>query len=173
MADGNSESVNVFISVGSNIAPAENLRMACRELEASFGELNLSAVYQTPAVGFEGDDFLNMVISLHSVSGMHSIVSSMETLHRKAKRVRLENPYSPRTLDLDVLLYGSVISQRLKLPHDDIEKYGFVLGPLAEIAPDLRHPVVGQTMREMWAAFDTADCPMQRVDIGLTAVDCA
>ena len=167
MADGNSAAVDVFVSVGSNIEPERNLRLACNELEQDFGDLSLSPVYRNPAVGFEGDDFLNMVIGFQSADAPEHIVARMEELHRKAKRVRQQNPYSPRTLDVDVLLYGDLVRRRLKLPHGDIDKYGFVLGPLAEIAPDIRHPVNGKTMQALWNEFDESDCPMTQVDIGL------
>jgi len=167
MPDGNSTAVDVFVSVGSNIEPERNLRLACNELEQDFGALSLSPVYRNPAVGFEGEDFLNMVIGFRSASAPEYIVARMEDLHQKAKRVRQQNPFSPRTLDVDVLLYGDLVRRRLKLPHGDIDKYGFVLGPLAEIAPDILHPVNGKTMQALWDDFDEASTPMTQVDIGL------
>lgn len=159
--------VDVYVSAGSNIAPEDNLRLACRELEADFGALSLSAVYQTPAVGFDGDDFLNMVIGFRTAVAPDEVVARMEGIHAKAERVRLPDPYSPRTLDLDVLLYGGVVQRRLKLPHGDIEKYDFVLGPLAELAPQVRHPVVGKTLLQMWQDFDQGASEMQRVELDL------
>ncbi|MEE4184554.1 MAG: 2-amino-4-hydroxy-6-hydroxymethyldihydropteridine diphosphokinase [Gammaproteobacteria bacterium] len=164
MTDTAAPTVEVYVSAGSNIRPEENLQLACRELHADFGELSLSSVYRNPAVGFAGDDFLNMVIGFRTAADPAAVKARMEEVHALAKRQRQADPFSPRTLDLDVLLYGDLVEQQLKLPHDDIEKYGFVLGPLAEIAPELRHPVSGKTIAELWSAFDNAAAPLTRVD---------
>jgi 2-amino-4-hydroxy-6-hydroxymethyldihydropteridine diphosphokinase len=167
MADGNSTRVDVFLSIGSNIAPEDNLRMACRELSAGFGDLTLSSVYRNEAVGFEGDDFLNMVVGFSTEVDPEYVFARLDQLHTQAGRVYQDNPFCSRTLDLDMLLYGDLIRQRLKLPHTDIEKYGFVLRPMVEVAPELRHPVTGKTMSQLWDGFDTEKNPMQKVDIGI------
>ena len=97
------------------------------------------------------------------------IVERLEQLHTQARRKRQADPFSSRTLDLDLLLYGDLVRDRLKVPRDDIEKYGFVLGPLAEVAPELRHPLTGETMASLWENFDKDEHPMNKVDIGLEA----
>ena len=135
MLDSRNAPVNVYLSAGSNIDPERNLRLACDVLEAEYGELTLSPVYQNSAVGFEGEDFLNMVIAFSSTDAPDRIVDCLEHVHELAERVRQENPYSPRTLDLDLLLYGDAVSNQPHLPHDDIDKYGFVIKPLADVAP--------------------------------------
>jgi 2-amino-4-hydroxy-6-hydroxymethyldihydropteridine diphosphokinase len=168
MLDTRNAPVNVYLSAGSNIAPEHHLRMACQGLEAIYGELTLSSVYRNPTVGFKGNDFLNMVIGFSTRETPEQIVANLEHLHQRAGRRRQANPFCSRTLDLDLLMYGDVIRPELKLPHDDIQKYGFVLGPLAEIAPDLRHPVAGLTMRELWAGFDRSRHPMTRVDLNVS-----
>jgi len=167
MLDTSLAPVNVFLSAGSNIEPADNLKMACEELAGEYGDLMLSSVYQNSAVGFDGDDFLNMVIGFSTTEPPEQVVTRLEGLHEKAKRERKSNPFSSRTLDLDLLLYGDLVRQRLKLPREDIEKYGFVLGPLAEVAPELRHPVKQLPMRKLWDGFDQDSNPMEKVDIGL------
>jgi 2-amino-4-hydroxy-6-hydroxymethyldihydropteridine diphosphokinase len=164
MTDSAAAAVDVYVSAGSNIRPEENLQLACRELQADFGELSLSSVYRNPAVGFAGDDFLNMVIAFRTSAEPEQVLARMEEVHTLARRERQANPFSPRTLDLDVLLYGDLVEQQLKLPHADIEKYGFVLGPLAELAPQLRHPVSGKTMAELWQAFDHSGAELTRVE---------
>lgn len=167
MLDIRNAPVNVYLSAGSNIAPEHYLRMACQALEATYGELALSSVYRNPTVGFKGNDFLNMVIGFSTRETPEQIVANLEHLHQRAGRRRQANPFCSRTLDLDLLMYGNRVSPRLKLPHGDIEKYGFVLGPLAEIAPQLRHPVAGRTMSELWAGFDRARHPMTRVELDI------
>ncbi len=162
-----SAGVEVYVSLGSNIAPVEHLRQAYQELAATYGELHSSHVYRTAAVGFDGDDFLNMVIGFHTREKPQAVLEHIEEMHDTAERVRTDNPNSPRTLDVDLLLYGSMVSRRLNLPHGDIDRYAFVAGPLAELAPDLRHPVSGKTMAELWAGFDAGERDLQPVDIGL------
>jgi 2-amino-4-hydroxy-6-hydroxymethyldihydropteridine diphosphokinase len=157
--------VDVYVSAGSNVAPEENLRLACRELTRRFGPLAMSGVYRNPPVGFTGDDFLNLVLRFRTAEPPAAVVAELERLHELAGRVRGLERFAPRTLDLDLLLYGDAIitEHAIRVPRDDIVKYGFVLGPLAELAPDLRHPVNGQTMTELWAAFDQRKYPLERV----------
>ncbi len=159
--------VEVFVSIGSNVRPQENLRLAHEELSNTYGELQTSRVYRSEAVGFEGDDFLNMVVGFHTREKPQALLDHIEELHTAAKRVRTDNRFSPRTLDIDLLLYGQLVSQRLKIPHHDIDRYAFVAGPLAELAPALEHPVSGKTMAELWRDFDRSACPLECVDIGL------
>lgn len=157
--------VDVYVSAGSNVAPEENLNRACRELTNRFGPLDLSGVYRNPPVGFAGDDFLNLVLRFRTGEPPATIIAELERLHALAGRVRGLERFAPRTLDLDLLLYGSAVlaGAGIRVPREDILKYGFVLGPLAELAPELRHPVTGQTMAALWANFDQARYPMERV----------
>lgn len=166
--------VDVYVSAGSNVAPEENLRLACRELTRRFGPLDVSATYRNPPVGFSGDDFLNLVLRFRTAESPATVVAELERLHALAGRVRGPEHFAPRTLDLDLLLYGAAVlpGAGIRVPREDILKYGFVLGPLAELAPELRHPVTGQTMAELWANFDQARYPMERVGDLLTSQHC-
>lgn len=157
--------VDVYVSAGSNVAPEDNLRRACRELARRFGPLAISGVYRNPPVGFSGDDFLNLVLRFRTAEPPPAVVAELERLHVLAGRVRGPERFAPRTLDLDLLLYGDAIIPEagIRVPREDILRYGFVLGPLAELAPDLCHPVTGQTMTELWARFDRAGHPLERV----------
>lgn len=157
--------VDVYVSAGSNVSAEENLRLAVRELTGRFGPLATSAVYRNPPVGFTGDDFLNMVLCFRTADDPATVVRELERLHVLAGRVRGPGRFVPRTLDLDLLLYGNAVipEHGIRVPREDILKYGFVLGPLAELAPDLRHPVTGQTMAELWAGFDQREFPLERV----------
>ena len=167
MPDGHYGPVDVFLSAGSNIEPEEHLRLACRELSGDFGELTLSSVYRNEAVGFDGDDFLNMVIGFKTTAEPEKIVARLEELHLQAGREREANPFCSRTLDLDLLLYGDLVRNRLKLPREDIEKYDFVLAPLVEVAPTLRHPVNGMTMTEIWDDFDSDGHPLEKLELAI------
>jgi len=158
--------VDVYVSAGSNVAPEENLRLACRELRRRFGPLDISDTYRNPPVGFSGDFFFNLVLRFRTAESPAAVVAELERLHALAGRVRGPERFAPRTLDLDLLLYGAAVipDAGIRVPREDILKYGFVLGPLAQLAPDLQHPVTGQSMAELWANFDQARYPLERVD---------
>lgn len=155
--------VRVYLSAGSNVEPLVHLRRAVTALRALFGPLTLSSVYRSRSAGFAGEDFLNLVIGFDTTASPQAIVAELERLHREAERVRTGNPFSPRTLDLDLVLYGDLVSADLRLSHPDVVNYSFVLGPLAEIAPGLRHPGTGETIAEMWRRFDKTVHPLECV----------
>lgn len=157
--------VDVYVSAGSNIEPERHLPVALRRLEGRFGPLLLSPVYRTRAVGFDGDDFLNLVLSFSTDLGIHAVKSILDETETQGGRSDCAGSFTPRTLDLDLLLYGPQVFDEpdVRVPRADILKYAFVLAPLAKLAPDLRHPTDGRTMRELWAAFDGGDQVIQRL----------
>ncbi|MDE0678628.1 MAG: 2-amino-4-hydroxy-6-hydroxymethyldihydropteridine diphosphokinase [Gammaproteobacteria bacterium] len=146
-------SVRVFVSAGSNIDPRANLETACRALKRRYGQIELSPLYQSPAEGFTGPDFLNLVAGFRTKDSPGEIRKRLAEIEARAGRDRSGGKFSSRTLDLDLLLYGDRVDAALKLPHPDIERYAFVLKPLADLAPDLRHPVSGATIAELWRTF--------------------
>lgn len=159
--------VRVYISGGSNIEPEKNLQLAGHELRRRYEDVAVSPVYRTAAVGFDGEPFLNCVFSFETRESARAVVDYLEQLHTLAGRVRGPNAWSPRTLDLDLLLYGDAIipAAPVKVPREDIRKYAFVLRPLADLAPDLVHPESGESMAELWRRFPGRDEPMERVDL--------
>lgn len=110
-------------------------------------------MYESPAKGFSGPPFLNLVLSFRTDETPETILKVLSGLEAVAGRDRSAGKFSSRTLDLDLLLYGDRIDAALKLPHPDIERYAFVLKPLADLAPDLRHPATGATLSELWRSF--------------------
>lgn len=157
----------VYLGLGSNIRPEDNLRLGVRELGWRYGELVRSPVYRSTPLGFAGDDFLNMVIGLESDDAPADIHQQIEIIHDRAGRQRGSDRYTSRPLDIDLLLYDDLIVEhpRFRLPRSDVLKHSFVLRPLAEVEPELLHPETGRTMREHWQEFDVSCHPLEPVSV--------
>ncbi len=136
----------VFVSLGSNIEPEQHIRRAISALRETFGGLRVSSVYRSAAVGFEGRDFLNLVVGFDTDRPVEAIALALRQIESLLGRVRGGPRFSSRTIDLDLLAYGDQVIERgpLRLPRDEITRYAFVLRPLAEIAGERVHPVLGR-----------------------------
>ena len=158
---------DVYVGVGSNIEPEANLRLALRELEKRFGPLRRSTVYRNPAVGFEGEDFLNMVVGFQTKKSIEAVSAALARIEKKARRERTSTRIEPRTLDLDLLLFGGQVidNAEFTVPHGDLLKFAFALRPLAELAGPVIHPTAGVSLSELWKRCEFRDHPMKPVDI--------
>jgi 2-amino-4-hydroxy-6-hydroxymethyldihydropteridine diphosphokinase len=156
----------IFISLGSNIDREENTRAGVKALQQAFGKLTLSSVYESEAVGFDGDAFYNMVIACEVDAPVHETNQKLRDIEDANGRDRSGPKFSSRTLDLDLLLYDDLVIDEngLKLPRGEILKNAFVLWPLAEIAPDMIHPETGTTFAELWAGFDKSKENLKPID---------
>jgi len=163
------DAVRVFLGVGSNVEPEANLSLCIRELRRRYGELLLSPVYRNKPVGFDGADFLNLVVGLETHLPPATLQADIESIHALAGRTRGGERFSSRPLDIDLLLYGDQVSDEpgYRVPRSDVLRYSFVLRPLADIVPDLVHPVTGRTLAWHWAEFDDAAHPLDAVDLPL------
>lgn len=156
----------VFVAAGSNIEPRRHLGAGLVALAERFGVLRLSPVYQNSPVGFDGEDFLNMVIGFETDAPVESVAAVLAAIEAANGRAHAEGKFAPRTLDLDLLLYGDLVRHEgeLQLPREEITRYPFVLKPLADLAGERQHPTLGRSFSELWAAFDGPGHPLHKVD---------
>ncbi len=160
----------VYISIGSNIDKDQHIRQGVQELAAHYAPLTLSTVYESRAIGFEGDDFYNLVAGFDTQDTPAQLGAVLAGIEQRSGRVRNGVRFAPRTLDLDILLYGDLVQHdgTHQLPRGEIDEYACVLCPLAEIAPNERHPETGITYRDMWRRFSDATQPLVPVDLTLS-----
>lgn len=142
----------VYISIGSNIEKEKNTSSAVKALQAHYGPLDISNVYETKAVGFDGDDFYNLVVGFDTNESPLEISQKLKEIEANHGRARGKEQFESRTLDLDQLLYGDLVMNMdgINVPHPDILRYNFVLKPLAELAGNVVHPEEDQTIDELW-----------------------
>lgn len=154
-----------YISVGSNIDKDIHIPSSLRALERHFGKLTVSSLYESEAVGFTGDNFYNLVVGFDSSLDVKSVAKTLRQIELDHGRTRDCKKFSARTLDLDLILYDDLVINdgRLQIPRNEIEHYAFVLEPLAEIAPDLKHPVSHRSYAEIWEQFDKSRLAQKRI----------
>jgi 2-amino-4-hydroxy-6-hydroxymethyldihydropteridine diphosphokinase len=156
-----------YVSVGSNIDKESNIRSAVAALRAKFGQLVISSVYESAAIGFAGRSFHNLVIGFDTDYVPVEVVQILRRIEHQHGRTRHEKRFASRTLDLDLLLYGDLILDEggLQLPRDEITRYAFVLRPLAEVAGDLLHPQLGVPIQDLWNTLRFNGQRLQPVDV--------
>ena len=139
----------VFVAAGSNVEPQANLTQALTELARRFGELQVSPWYRNAAVGFAGEDFINFVFGFRTELGVHEMLAQLRDVETICGRPRNAPKWAARSMDLDVLLYDDLVldDPQLKLPRPDLLLRPYMLGPLADIAPDLRASHAGPDHR--------------------------
>ncbi|MGB0723383.1 MAG: 2-amino-4-hydroxy-6-hydroxymethyldihydropteridine diphosphokinase [Gammaproteobacteria bacterium] len=149
----------VYVSIGSNVERERHVRAALESLEARFGQLLVSPVYETEPVGFQGEPFYNLVVGFSASDEPEMLVEQFRRIEAENGRVRGGARFAPRSLDIDLLLFDDRVEDRgrVRLPRDEIEKYAFVLRPLADIAPAQVHPVSGERFDRMWARMAATD----------------
>ena len=154
-----------YISIGSNIDRDKIIPSSLRALKKQFGELIISSIYETESIGFIGAPFYNLVVGFDSDLEIKTVGKILKKMEEDHGRVPGGKKFSARKLDLDLLLYGDQITSkgRLQIPRDEITHYAFVLEPLAEIAPNLQHPVTHRTYAELWDAFDKTGLVQKRI----------
>jgi len=158
-----------YLNLGSNQEREKNLVSAIVDLKKHFVVAAISPVYESEAVGFEGESFYNLCVAIDTDMTPQQINATLHEIEDQHGRDRNQPKFSGRTLDIDLILYGDAIINegKLSLPRNDILKYAFVLKPLADIAGDERHPLIEKNYRALWQEFDQGAQPLQRVELEL------
>ena len=155
----------VFIGIGSNIEREFHTREAYRLLHQYFDNVLVSPVYDCPAEGFDGPGFYNWVARVDTSLSLEAIYQLFKQLEAEYGRKDWYKKHCSRTMDLDLLCFDQMVCDApVTLPRAEILQRAFVLRPLADIAPDMRHPVVGKTFSQLWQAFDHSKQPTTPID---------
>ena len=161
--------VDVFVAAGSNVEPERHLARACAEIAQSWPDAFFSRAYRNVAVGFDGPDFINLVCGFSTAQPLEAVIARLHAIETQCGRPRYAPKWASRTMDLDVLLFGDRVEKTADytLPRPDLLKRPYMLGPMAEIAPEVVHPVAGKTVGALWKEFDREGHAMEPVSIEL------
>ncbi|MBL0710346.1 MAG: 2-amino-4-hydroxy-6-hydroxymethyldihydropteridine diphosphokinase [Colwellia sp.] len=159
----------IYISLGSNIEREYHIKCGLEALarifDLPFQALTLSSLFESDAIGFSGQPFYNMVAGLTCSHSVEQVTALLRNIEFKYGRCENAKKFSPRTLDLDLLLFDDLICESpAQLPRDEIDKNAFVLWPLSEIAPDLVHPILDRSYRNLWQSYDKTQQQLNIVD---------
>lgn len=159
--------VRVFVAAGSNLEPEKHLARACAEIRHSWHDAVFSRAYRNAAVGFDGPEFINLVLGFTTAQPLEAVIARLRAIETQCGRPRYAPKWASRTMDLDVLLFGDRVEKTTDytLPRPDLLKRPYMLGPMAEIAPDVVHPTANKTMRQLWEEFDRDGHAMNAVDL--------
>jgi len=157
----------VLVAAGSNVAPLENLRRALDVLAAHYPRLRCSTAYRNRAIGFEGEDFVNLVVGFDTDDDLATVIGHLHAAEGACGRARNAPKWAPRSMDLDILLYGDRVCDEpgLVLPRPDLARRAYMLGPAAELAPDTVHPTLGRTLADLWRDFAQHEHALTSVDL--------
>ncbi|WP_075187591.1 2-amino-4-hydroxy-6-hydroxymethyldihydropteridine diphosphokinase [Teredinibacter haidensis] len=146
----------VLLSLGSNINREHNIRSGLNALKAEYGTLEISPVYESEAVGFDGDNFYNLIVAIETNASLSKLSKTLKHIESLHGRDRASPKFSSRTLDIDILTYDVLcgIYSGIQLPRDEILKNAFVLLPLSDLRPEGRCPGTQRRYLELWQAFD-------------------
>jgi 2-amino-4-hydroxy-6-hydroxymethyldihydropteridine diphosphokinase len=177
----------VYVAAGSNIAPGRHLGCAVAELTREFADVRFSPWYRNrpaaasagaagavgapgtageeSAVCSEGIDFVNLVAGFTTALSVREVQARLRAIEDRCGRARRVQAQLPPVLDLDLLLYGDLVSAEpgLNVPRPELLTRAYMLGPLAALAPQVMHPTAHLSIGELWQRFDRAAHPLERL----------
>jgi 2-amino-4-hydroxy-6-hydroxymethyldihydropteridine diphosphokinase len=158
-----------FVALGSNIEPEAHLSQAARLLREGFVTTRFSACYRNPAFGFVGADFINAVAGFDTALSVEALITALRRIETQCGRGPADPRWGPRAIDVDLLLYGQLVASTpdYTLPRPDLARRIYMLGPLAELAPDLRYPPNGPSIGELWGRFPRGPAQLTRIELDL------
>ena len=157
----------VYLGLGSNVDAENNIRLAIKWLQETFIDAAFSPIYRSKAVGFEGDDFYNLVARVETAASPDELKLLLNKFEDRHGRLRDVPKFSDRTVDIDILLYDELTLNQpgLILPRPEITQFAHVLRPLADIAPHLLLPGGEHTILQLWHNMDCAEHTLQAIDL--------
>ena len=159
----------LVLSLGSNLQREKHIRFALAALQALFARIDVSPVYETRAVGFDGPDFYNLVVVAETALELECLLVKLRQIEDDAGRIRNGKSFQSRNLDIDVLLFGeaNLRGQGRNIPRNEIEHAAYVLKPLAQVLPKMPHPVSGICFEDLWGAYRSDEPAPKRVEFDL------
>jgi 2-amino-4-hydroxy-6-hydroxymethyldihydropteridine diphosphokinase len=145
----------IHINIGSNQNREANIASAIDYLRLNFTIVKISDIFESPAEGFEGDNFYNMGVNATTKLSVEDVNAVLKNIEKTFGRDRTQPKFSSRLIDLDLVIYDDLVDLNANLPRDDILKYAFVLAPLAQLSGDEIHPLTKQTYQQLWRSFQT------------------
>lgn len=156
-----------YLGLGSNVDAPANIAAGISELQEKFGPVRLSPIYRTAAVGFDGNPFINLAAAIETELQPLELKQFLNDLEDRHGRLRNVAKFSDRTLDIDILLYDDLylMSPALEIPRREIMTFAHVLKPLADLAPELEHPVFHKKMSDIWKEFGGHRDGLERIEL--------
>lgn len=150
------EAVDVYLGIGSNIGDRHSyINQAIQEVDKIARVISISELYETEPLGFKADqNFINCCIKIRCSMTPHQLLKALREIERELGRLEKSKNgmYKSRTIDLDILFFGDLTysDKQLVIPHPELHNRSFVIQPLNDIAPELKHPLLNRTIQEIW-----------------------
>jgi 2-amino-4-hydroxy-6-hydroxymethyldihydropteridine diphosphokinase len=160
-----------FVAIGSNVEPQIRMPQAARELKGRYPDVRFSRCYSNTAFGFSGPDFYNAVAGMTTQQDIPELLQALQAIEALCGRSRDDPKWKPRAMDLDLLLFGDAVGSGpgYIVPRPDLTRRVYMLGPLAELAPDLIYPPSGPEIAALWSAFGSERDALRALTLDLNA----
>lgn len=161
----------VYVALGSNVEPERWLPVAAGALRERFPGIRFSSCYRNPAFGFAGADFINAVAGFETSLTADEVIARCHEVEAVCGRRRDDPKWAPRVMDVDLLLHGDSVVDTVayRLPRPDLLRRVYMLGPLAELAPQLHHPLTGRSILDHWQELSREPHELERLVLDLNA----